>query len=298
MKKKLFSKLAATALAAAMVIGTATTSLSTYAAGLNQVTGLSVVERDEDELTLKWKKVAGADGYLLYRYNTSAKKWQKIKTTSKTRYEVEHLKAGTKYHFTVRAYDKTKSGVTYYGPYAATLTTYTAPDEVDNLSVTKTTQTSVSLKWSKAKGASKYQVYLYDSAARKYVRKATVSGTSATISGLKSGVTYKFKVRAYKAVGNTKYYGDFSDSRKAKTTGKSTTASTSKGYIGAAKAKSIALKHAALSASKVRGLKAKLDKEHGIMVYEVEFHYGHYEYDYEINAKTGAIIDYEKEWDD
>ena len=61
MKKKLFSKLAATALAAAMVIGTATTSLSTYAAGLNQVTGLSVVERDEDELTLKWKKVAGAD---------------------------------------------------------------------------------------------------------------------------------------------------------------------------------------------------------------------------------------------
>ena len=73
MKKKLFSKLAATALAAAMVIGTATTSLSTYAAGLNQVTGLSVVERDEDELTLKWKKVAGADGYLLYRYNTSTK---------------------------------------------------------------------------------------------------------------------------------------------------------------------------------------------------------------------------------
>lgn len=292
MKKKLFSKLAATALAATMVIGTATTSLSTYAAGLNQVTGLSVVERDEDELTLKWKKVAGADGYLLYRYNTSTKKWQKIKTTSKTRYEVEHLKAGTKYHFTVRAYDKTKSGVTYYGPYASTLTTYTAPDEVDNLSVTKTTQTSVSLKWSKAKGASKYQVYLYDSAARKYVRKATVSGTSATISGLKSGVTYKFKVRAYKAVGNTKYYGDFSDSRKA------TTTPSTKGYIGAAKAKSIALKHAALSESKVRGLKAELDKEHGIMVYEVEFRYGHYEYDYEINAKTGAIIDYEKEWDD
>ena len=158
MKKKLFSKLAATALAAAMVIGTATTSLSTYAAGLNQVTGLSVVERDEDELTLKWKKVAGADGYLLYRYNTSTKKWQKIKTTSKTRYEVEHLKAGTKYHFTVCAYDKTESGVTYYGPYASTLTTYTAPDEVDNLRVTKTTQTSVSLKWSMAQEASQYQV--------------------------------------------------------------------------------------------------------------------------------------------
>lgn len=99
-------------------------------------------------------------------------------------------------------------------------------------------------------------------------------------------------------MGNTKYYGDFSDSRKAKTTGKSTTTPSTKGYIGAAKAKSIALKHAALSKSKVRGLKAKLDKEHGIMVYEVEFHYGHYEYDYEINAKTGAIIDYEKEWDD
>ena len=297
MKKKLFSKLAAAALAASMVVGTATTALSTYAANLNKVTGLSVAERDDDELTLKWKKVSGADGYLLYRYNTSTKKWKKIKTTSKTRYEVEHLKAGTKYYFTVRAYDKTKSGTTYYGPYASTLTTYTAPDEVENLKVTKTTKSSVSLKWSKAKGASKYQVYLYDTAAKKYVRKATVSGTSATISGLKSGVTYKFKVRAYKAAGNAKYYGDFSDSRSAKTTGKSTT-STSKGYIGADKAKSIALKHAALSASKVRGLKAELDKDDGIMVYEVEFRYGNYEYDYEINAKTGAIIDYEKEWDD
>ena len=40
----------------------------------------------------------------------------------------------------------------------------------------------------------------------------------------------------------------------------------------------------------------------GRKVYEIEFIVsggtGYPEYDYEINAKTGAIIDYEKEWDD
>lgn len=296
--KKLFSKWIAAALAVTLAFGVTTTGWNAYAANVGQVTGLAVSAREEDELTLKWNKVSGADGYLLYRYNSSTKQWKKIKTTKKNRYEVENLKAGTKYDFTVRAYDKTSSGVTYYGAYASTLTTYTAPDEVDNLKATKKTKSSVTLKWSKAKGASKYQVYLYDTAAKKYVRKTTVSGTSTTISNLKAGTTYKFKVRAYKAVGDTKYYGEFSDVRKVKTAGTAATTSTSSTYIGTTKAKNIALNHAALTASKVKGLKAELDKEDGVMVYEVEFRYGNYEYEYEINAKTGAILDYEKEWDD
>lgn len=294
--KKLCSKLTATALAAALVIGTTATGLHAYAANLGQVTGLTVSAREEDELTLKWNQVKTADGYQIYRYHTSTKKWKKIKTTTKTQYEVEDLKAGTKYDFTVRAYDKTKSG-TIYGAYASTLTTYTAPDEVDNLRATKKTKSSVTLKWSKAKGASKYQVYLYDTAAKKYVRKATVSGTSATISNLKAGTTYRFKVRAYRAVGDTKYYGEFSDVRKVKTAGTAPTAASSATDMGTAKAKSIALNHAALSESKVKGLTVKKDKEHGVVVYDVEFRYGNYEYEYEINAKTGAILDYEKEWD-
>ena len=69
-------------------------------------------------------------------------------------------------------------------------------------------------------------------------------------------------------------------------------------YIGEARAKSIALSDAGLSESGVRSLKAKLDREHGTMVYEVEFKNGRREYEYEIDALSGAILQSDAEYDD
>ncbi|MCD8105754.1 MAG: PepSY domain-containing protein [Lachnospiraceae bacterium] len=63
-------------------------------------------------------------------------------------------------------------------------------------------------------------------------------------------------------------------------------------------AKAIALERAGLSASEVTFKKAKLDKDDGIMVYEIEFYQGQMEYECEINASTGAIIEFDAEWDD
>ena len=42
----------------------------------------------------------------------------------------------------------------------------------------------------------------------------------------------------------------------------------------------------------------ELDDEDGILVYEVEFKSCNMEYDYEINAATGAILKHETELDD
>ena len=70
-------------------------------------------------------------------------------------------------------------------------------------------------------------------------------------------------------------------------------ADTASDYIGEAKAKDIALKHAGLSSSKVTFLPVKLDWDDGRQVYEVEFYSGNKEYDYEIDAATGAIRDYD-----
>lgn len=69
------------------------------------------------------------------------------------------------------------------------------------------------------------------------------------------------------------------------------------GDIGAARAQQIALQHAGANASNVWGLKTKLDFENGIRVYEVDFYFNNWEYDYEINAATGAIMKYDRDWD-
>lgn len=69
-------------------------------------------------------------------------------------------------------------------------------------------------------------------------------------------------------------------------------------YIGIDKAKSIALNHAGLSASDVKFTKAKLEKDDGVMEYEIEFYKDAFEYEYDIDAKTGKILSAEKEMDD
>ena len=89
-----------------------------------------------------------------------------------------------------------------------------------------------------------------------------------------------------------------SSSSASKTTSASkssgTKTSTSSGsYIGVDKAKSIALKHAGKSASSVSFTKAKLDKDDGKVVYEIEFRSGRTEYEYDIDAYSGKILEYD-----
>ena len=78
---------------------------------------------------------------------------------------------------------------------------------------------------------------------------------------------------------------------------KTSSAEQKSDFIGVDSAKQKALSHAGLNGSDVRFTKVKLDKDDGISVYEIEFISGKYEYEYEINAKTGKIIDWDKEID-
>ena len=79
--------------------------------------------------------------------------------------------------------------------------------------------------------------------------------------------------------------------KKESTSSSASTLQPSSSYIGVDKAKSIALKDAGLSASSVTFTKAKLDRDDGLRVYEIEFFTSSKEYEYEINAATGKIID-------
>lgn len=66
---------------------------------------------------------------------------------------------------------------------------------------------------------------------------------------------------------------------------------TSSASITAERAKQIATQHAGISNPTF--VNCKLDRENGRLVYEVEFYSGNKEYDYEIDAATGAIVTYD-----
>lgn len=66
-------------------------------------------------------------------------------------------------------------------------------------------------------------------------------------------------------------------------------------YIGAQAAQQIALAHAGVTAAQAQYFASDYDYEDGRMVYEVEFFADGAEYEYDIDAATGAIVQYERE---
>ena len=69
-----------------------------------------------------------------------------------------------------------------------------------------------------------------------------------------------------------------------------TAAQQSGGFIGEEAAKSAALTHAGVSAADAGYVKCELDENDGYWVYELEFRVGSVEYDYEIDASSGAVV--------
>ena len=66
-------------------------------------------------------------------------------------------------------------------------------------------------------------------------------------------------------------------------------------YIGVEAAKEAALTHAGVTSGDVVFLEADYDYEDGRMVYEVEFFAGNTEYEYDVDAATGAIVKHGRE---
>lgn len=71
-----------------------------------------------------------------------------------------------------------------------------------------------------------------------------------------------------------------------------------KAYIGEDKAKETAFAHAGVSGQDILFYEMDMDLEKGVMVYEIEFKCGGFEYEYDIDAQTGEIIKNKKEVDD
>lgn len=91
------------------------------------------------------------------------------------------------------------------------------PAQVKGLKVSAG-DTFVELSWNKAKGATGYYVFNYNSSTKKYTSLGSTVDTEYKIKGLSSNKSYKFAVQAYAKVGNEKYWGKVSSALSVKTT--------------------------------------------------------------------------------
>ena len=166
-------------------------------------------------VTLSWNAVDGVDGYKVYKYNPSTKKYTTVKTTAETGCTIKKLSPATSYTFAVRAYKKVGSA-TYRSPSSSFVTITTTP-ETPTLKVTSSAKSAV-LSWSQVTGATGYGVYMSTSKNGTYTKLGTTKGTSYTKTSLKAGKTYYFKIRAWSKVDGKTYYSSYSSVKSVKAT--------------------------------------------------------------------------------
>ncbi|MCD7884659.1 MAG: CAP domain-containing protein [Lachnospiraceae bacterium] len=164
-------------------------------------------------IKLKWSKVSDASGYYIYRKIESSE-YEKIDTiTDSSTVTWTDTETGEYY---LSGYKFTYKVVPYRGVYTGKYTTKSIY-RVGNTSITSissTKKSSVTLSWSKPTFAVKYVVQYSTDKNFKTYKSVTVKNNKTTITGLKSGKTYYFRVKAVDVMNNGKSYNGAYSAKK------------------------------------------------------------------------------------
>ena len=197
---------------------------------------------DVNSVTLKWNpakdNVTAANKIRYEIFQLVSSTWRIVEVvTGQTSYKVNGLGASTKFSFKVDAVDEADNRLSYN-----TVTVSTkdgvAPQTSNSLTATADTN-SVTLKWAQATdditapGNIRYKVYRKVTGGRSLIM--TVSGTSATVTGLSSGTQYIFEVDALDEADNARSYNQVTVTTKVAVTGVSLSSSSISLFCGQSK---------------------------------------------------------------
>lgn len=173
-------------------------------------------------VTLTWDKQTAANGYEVFKYDASSKKYvlyKNITNPNTNTCKVTGLASNKKYDFKVRAYQIDDSEKTY-APFGAVVSQYTSIAKPKLNSAKSTSKKKIKASWSKVGGASGYQVMwsTYKNFSKNYKTKSVKAKySSKTVTTAQSKKTYYVRVRAYKTINGKKVYSQWSSTKKVKT---------------------------------------------------------------------------------
>lgn len=170
------------------------------------VVSLSAKALSTSSINLAWSRFGAPTGYQIYSQDCKTL----YGTTTGTNYVVGGLNPQTSYTFKVRSY-VVHGGATFFGPWKEV----TATTQVAKVAMAGTSNTSKKavLTWGANPDVGGYEIYRSDSPNGNYSKVAVMPNTvtSYTNTGLKSGKTYYYIIRAYKKVNGVYVYGSYSD---------------------------------------------------------------------------------------
>lgn len=169
------------------------------------------LKKSSSVIKIAWNKNTLADGYRIYRQDSSTKGklvlYKTIKNNSTTSFEDKNVKRGKAYNYQVRAYREMYKGKTYVGE-GSTLRTVSGLSAPSVNSCTSQLR-RVTIDWNNNSVAQGYDVYYKADDRSSYKLLKNTKSTYINTSHLRAGHTYSFKIRPYKYVGanKTKVYG-------------------------------------------------------------------------------------------
>lgn len=173
-------------------------------------------------VTITWDKQTAANGYEVFKYDASSKKYvlyKNITNPNTNTCKVTGLASNKKYDFKVRAY-QIDDGEKTYAPFGAVVSQYTSIAKPKLNSAKSTSKKKIKASWSKVGGASGYQVMwsTYKNFSKNYKTKSVKAKySSKTVTTAQSKKTYYVRVRAYKTISGKKVYSQWSNTKKVKT---------------------------------------------------------------------------------
>lgn len=172
-------------------------------------TRINQTSASSSSVTVSWKDNDLVSKYIVYYYDTSAKKYMKYKTVTKTSITINGLSSATTYKIAISSVFS-NNGKTFTTPKTA-FNAVTLPGKTKNLKI----EDKISLTWSNVKGADGYVVYSFDSDTKKWEVFDTVKKNSCKIGKKFGSAAQQFKVRAFKrSTDGEKFYGGYSNTVK------------------------------------------------------------------------------------
>lgn len=178
---------------------------------LTKPTGLKASSLDYRSLYISWNKVNGADGYQIYKKSNTSNNYVSLGHITKNYVTARNgVITGKTVYYKIRAY-KIVENKKEYGPLSNVVSGKAMLNIPSNGKGSSTGYKSGYLSYSKVSGATGYQIYKLSSITGKYYSLGyTKNNYAYARTGLTTGKTAYYKIRAYRVVSGKKVYGPFS----------------------------------------------------------------------------------------
>jgi len=170
-------------------------------------TNLTATTSSSSQIALSWTdNASNEDGFKIERSASGANSWTQIGTVGAnvTTYSDTGLSANTAYDYRVRAYNSV--GNSGYSNIASATTP--APTAPSGLSATATSSAQINLSWTdNSSNEDGFKIERSPGGANTWSQIVTVGANVTTYAdtGLSSGTTYDYRVRAYSNTSNSSY---------------------------------------------------------------------------------------------